>query len=333
MSPPVQNAGSWDFRRGYIRGTLALDEGVFRSHHLPGRPRKSFSAGWFNEGGFHGLGRLAPERSFGPASQTLWYLENRSISGVAFWYAGSAPLHTPVQDFAPKERDVLSTNSHRIRSMPTNSDSASEPAQGTPQVPASFQGSLRLFHFAGVDVFIHWSGSSQHLILIRDRSGALFVDGLGCCGICGFVFGFVLMYEFGHVLACRLVGGTANRIWPLWPPVGFRSPCGQRWPVSGRLSRDPWLMLPWCRSSSDSCSQQLRRRTSRHPISSTCFRHSLHSSPGDAVFNLYPHIPSRWRVGSCHSTLAVRLLGPGFSLATSSGNRPYPPRLDCSFPL
>src|SRR5580693_5952627 len=99
--------------------------------------------------------------------------------------------------------------------MPTNSDSASQPTQSAAQVSASFQGSLRLFRLAGVDVFIHWSWFLAAFILIRDRPvqySSMAWDIVEYV----IVFGFVLMHEFGHVLACHSVGGTANRIL-LWP--------------------------------------------------------------------------------------------------------------------
>ncbi len=199
--------------RGHIRGTLALDEGVFRSHHLPGRARSL--SGCSTNG--HGLGRLAPERSFGPTRQTRWAWKIAPLA-VGFWYAGMPVAHPRSRFHAPKNE----TFEYKFPSdppMPTNSDSASEPAQGTPQVPASFQGSLRLFHFAGVDVFIHWSWFLAAFILIRDRPvqySSMTWDVVEYV----IVFGFVLMHEFGHVLACRSVGGTANRIL-LWPLGGL----------------------------------------------------------------------------------------------------------------
>jgi Zn-dependent protease len=103
--------------------------------------------------------------------------------------------------------------------MSTNSDSASQPTQSAAQESASFQGSVRLFRLAGVDVFIHWSWFLAAFILIRDRPvqySSMAWDVVEYV----IVFGFVLMHEFGHVLACRSVGGTANRIL-LWPLGGL----------------------------------------------------------------------------------------------------------------
>jgi Zn-dependent protease len=80
------------------------------------------------------------------------------------------------------------------------------------------QGSFRLFRFAGIDVYLHWSWFLIAVYGISIRAGrytsmvwpvleyvALFV--------------IVLVHEFGHALACRQVGGQANQI-VLWPLGG-----------------------------------------------------------------------------------------------------------------
>src|SRR5947207_3103150 len=101
-----------------------------------------------------------------------------------------------------------------------------EPASPTPQLPRSpvtlpqaFQGSFCLFRLAGTDVFVHWSWFVVAFYLIRDRpvpysslawDVAEYVAG----------FGLVLLHEFGHVFACRSVGGTADRVL-LWPLGGL----------------------------------------------------------------------------------------------------------------
>jgi Zn-dependent protease len=82
----------------------------------------------------------------------------------------------------------------------------------------SRQGSIHLFNFRGIDVFLHWSWFVIALFEIngRNRSYTSFtwnvIEYLG-------LFAIVLIHEFGHALACRQVGGTANRI-VLWPLGG-----------------------------------------------------------------------------------------------------------------
>jgi Zn-dependent protease len=75
---------------------------------------------------------------------------------------------------------------------------------------------LRLFRFAGIDVFLHWSWFAVALIEINNRSEQYSSLAWNVAEYCA-LFGIVLLHEFGHALACRQVGGQANRIilWPL----------------------------------------------------------------------------------------------------------------------
>jgi len=79
-------------------------------------------------------------------------------------------------------------------------------------------GSLRLFRFKGIDVFLHWSWFVVAIYLLSgpNRRYTSFtwnvVEYLA-------LFAIVLLHEFGHALACRQVGGVANRI-VLWPLGG-----------------------------------------------------------------------------------------------------------------
>ncbi|MGE5326704.1 MAG: site-2 protease family protein [Deltaproteobacteria bacterium] len=80
------------------------------------------------------------------------------------------------------------------------------------------RGSLRLFRFAGVDVFLHWSWFVVAVFEIQYRAkdyAAVQWNILEYLAL----FVIVLMHEYGHALACKQVGGTANRIM-LWPLGG-----------------------------------------------------------------------------------------------------------------
>lgn len=85
-------------------------------------------------------------------------------------------------------------------------------------MPSPNQGSVRLFRFSGIDVFLHWSWFVVAIYEIQQRAGRYssikwnIIEYLG-------LFLIVLLHEFGHALACRQVGGTANRI-VLWPLGG-----------------------------------------------------------------------------------------------------------------
>ena len=85
-------------------------------------------------------------------------------------------------------------------------------------MPDTRQGSIRLFRFSGVDVFLHWSWFLVAIFEINGRVGrysSIVWNILEYLSI----FVIVLIHEFGHALACRQVGGTANRI-VLWPLGG-----------------------------------------------------------------------------------------------------------------
>jgi Zn-dependent protease len=80
------------------------------------------------------------------------------------------------------------------------------------------QGCLRLFQIAGITVFLHWSWflvAVLELQLRRDKYDSLAWNAAEYLTL----FGIVLLHEFGHSLACRSVGGKAERI-VLWPLGG-----------------------------------------------------------------------------------------------------------------
>jgi uncharacterized protein (TIGR03067 family) len=86
-------------------------------------------------------------------------------------------------------------------------------------------GSIRLFRVAGIDVLLHWSWFLFALLRLQPRGPE---DSLALANYAwqGWyaveyltLFGIVLLHEFGHVLACRSVGGVAQRI-VLWPLGG-----------------------------------------------------------------------------------------------------------------
>jgi Zn-dependent protease len=76
--------------------------------------------------------------------------------------------------------------------------------------------SIHLFRYAGVDVSLHWSWFLVAAIEIGDRAN---VYSSVMWNILEYLllFFIVLLHEYGHALACRQVGGIANRIllWPL----------------------------------------------------------------------------------------------------------------------
>ena len=80
------------------------------------------------------------------------------------------------------------------------------------------RGSIHLFRFAGVDVFLHWSWFLVAMVEIQGRAGkygSLTWNVLEYLAL----FLIVLLHEYGHALACRQVGGRADQI-VLWPLGG-----------------------------------------------------------------------------------------------------------------
>lgn len=76
-------------------------------------------------------------------------------------------------------------------------------------------GQFRLFRFAGIQVYLHWSWFLVALFEIEARAGAYSAPGWNVLEYLA-LFAIVTVHEFGHALACRSVGGTPERIM-LWP--------------------------------------------------------------------------------------------------------------------
>src|SRR5580692_5032163 len=79
-------------------------------------------------------------------------------------------------------------------------------------------GSFRLFRVAGIQVYLHWSWLVVAYVEIVSRANRYQSMAWNVIEYLA-LFGIVLLHEFGHALACRSVGGQANRIM-LWPLGG-----------------------------------------------------------------------------------------------------------------
>jgi Zn-dependent protease len=85
----------------------------------------------------------------------------------------------------------------------------------------SRKGSIHLFKFAGINVFLHWSWflvaffQVSYRMQLPNRYSSL----SWCIYEYLALFLIVLVHEFGHSLACRSVGGRADQI-VLWPLGG-----------------------------------------------------------------------------------------------------------------
>src|SRR5579862_1596562 len=85
-------------------------------------------------------------------------------------------------------------------------------------MPSGHKGSIHLFRFSGIDVFLHWSWFLVAVFEINSRKGSYSSITWNVLEYLA-LFLIVTMHEFGHALACRQVGGTSNQI-VLWPLGG-----------------------------------------------------------------------------------------------------------------
>ena len=114
-------------------------------------------------------------------------------------------------------------------------------------------GSIRLFRFAGIQVYLHFSWFlvaayqlTQRLNNYESQIFALY-EYLA-------LFAIVLLHEFGHSLACRQTGGSADQI-VLWPLGGVafvdppRRPGAVLWSIAAgplvNVALVPVLELLW----------------------------------------------------------------------------------------
>jgi Zn-dependent protease len=79
-------------------------------------------------------------------------------------------------------------------------------------------GSFRLFRVAGIQVYLHWSWLLVAFVEIGNPVNKYHSMAWNVVEYVT-LFGIVLLHEFGHALACRQVGGKADRIM-LWPLGG-----------------------------------------------------------------------------------------------------------------
>jgi Zn-dependent protease len=92
-------------------------------------------------------------------------------------------------------------------------------------MPFNLSNGLRLFKVFGITVYLHWSWFVVAVYEIQLRSHAYSSVGWNIAEYLA-LFVIVLLHEFGHALACKSVGGKAERImlWPLGGVAFVRPP-------------------------------------------------------------------------------------------------------------
>jgi len=97
------------------------------------------------------------------------------------------------------------------------------------------QGSIRLFQFFGITVYLHWAWFIAIWYFVSQARG--YASPIWSVMECLSLFGIVLIHEFGHQLACRSVGGETHDI-ILWPLGGVayvsppQRPGAQLWSIA-----------------------------------------------------------------------------------------------------
>ena len=97
-------------------------------------------------------------------------------------------------------------------------------------------GTIRLFKFSGITVYLHFSWFLIAAYQLTQRMN-IYTSPLWAVVEYLALFAIVLLHEFGHALACRQTGGVANRI-VLWPLGGIafvnppRRPGAMLWSIA-----------------------------------------------------------------------------------------------------
>jgi Zn-dependent protease len=97
-------------------------------------------------------------------------------------------------------------------------------------------GTIKLFKFSGIQVYLHFSWFLVAAYELTQRTG-IYSSQVWAGYEYLALFGIVLLHEFGHALACRQTGGTADQI-VLWPLGGIafvnppRRPGAMLWSIA-----------------------------------------------------------------------------------------------------
>src|SRR6202035_2963933 len=154
------------------------------------------------------------------------------------------------------------------------------------------QNAIRLFRFSGIQVSLHWSWFLVAAYEISDRQKTYssitwnVVEYLA-------LFLIVMLHEYGHALACRQVGGIANRI-TLWPMGGVayvdppRRPGATLWSIAAgplvNVALIPILAALWWLDRSLGWAQAM-------PNAHIFLQWILYMNVGLLRFNLLPIYP------------------------------------------
>lgn len=153
-------------------------------------------------------------------------------------------------------------------------------------------GSFRLFRFAGIDVFLHWSWLIVAFYQIERRKLAYSSLGWNVAEYLT-LFLIVLLHEFGHAFATRQVGGRADQI-VLWPFGGVAyvapppRPAAELWSIAAGPLVNVVLFVPLTAALALGPVQSLALT---NPDAWQLLRNVWYINTGLLIFNMLPIYP------------------------------------------
>jgi len=154
------------------------------------------------------------------------------------------------------------------------------------------RGAIHLFRFAGIDLFLHWSWFLVAAFEIGERAQKYSSITWNVLEYLSLFF-VVTLHEYGHALACRQVGGTANQI-VLWPLGGVAyvkpppRPGATLWSIgAGPLVNVVLLLIMWVLSVLSRSSGWAETMPNAHAL----VRAVWFINAGLLIFNLLPIYP------------------------------------------
>ena len=151
-------------------------------------------------------------------------------------------------------------------------------------------GTIRLFKFSGIQVYLHFSWFLVAAYELTQRTG-VYSSQIWAGYEYLSLFGIVLLHEFGHALACRQSGGTADQI-VLWPlgGIAFVNPPRRPGAVLWSIAAGPLvnvLLVPVLYVALSLASQRAHESPDLYVLIWSVFRINI----ALLIFNLLPVYP------------------------------------------
>jgi Zn-dependent protease len=188
-------------------------------------------------------------------------------------------------------------------------------------MPQTKRGAFRLGRIAGIDLFLHWTWLLVAYFEISQRPHAYTSQVWNVIEYLA-LFGIVTLHEFGHALACRQVGGTADQIM-LWPlgGVAYVSPPPRPGAVLWSIAAGPLVNVALVPVTIGAYLLAVRFGLDDKSPDSVLFLYNIGwINAGLLIFNMLPIYPLDggqifqsllWFVLHCHERRPIADWGPG----------------------